>query len=230
MNGFHYSFNGIIHKCKAFFTLLLIIFLLPFSSCQKQVDYFAYVSELRDNIFFAAQGEYSLSIYSMEREYPYQTDGIKMQINRITEIRFFAPSGDKNCHISFQVDGKEQGGEMSYDNVKTQYYYSCSLDVSNLKEISCIVTYDKTSIDLVAKSVRTQNTITPKNALEIVQEDEKELFNGMTDKYGFAGEIYLRLIYEENPYYYVGIIDRNGKVTAFLLNAESGKILAKRKS
>ena len=50
----------------------------------------------------------------------------------------------------------------------------------------------------------------------------------MTDKYGFSGEIYLRLIYEDSPYYYVGIIERNGTVHAFLINAQTGKILAKR--
>ena len=52
----------------------------------------------------------------------------------------------------------------------------------------------------------------------------------MTDKYGFTGEIYLRLIYEETAYYYVGIIDRNGNIYAFLVNAQTGKILAKRQS
>ena len=52
----------------------------------------------------------------------------------------------------------------------------------------------------------------------------------MTDKYGFTGEIYIRLIYEDAPYYYVGIIDRNGTINAFLLNATSGKILAKRQT
>ena len=52
----------------------------------------------------------------------------------------------------------------------------------------------------------------------------------MTDKYGFAGEIYIRLLYEEAPYYYVGIIDRSGGCNAFLMNAETGKILARRQS
>ena len=228
MNSFLYSFKSILHKYKACFALFFLILLLPFFACQKQVDFFTYVSELRDNIFLAQQGEFSLQIYSMEKEYPYETDGIKMQTSRLTEIRFFAPSGDKDCHISFQLNGQQQGGDMSYDNVKAQYYYSCPLDVSKFTEISCCVDYGKTTLEFLAKSVKTQTTITPKNALQIVQEEETELFKGMTDKYGFSGEIYLRLIYEENPYYYVGIIDRNGKVNAFLLNAESGKILAKR--
>jgi uncharacterized membrane protein YkoI len=52
----------------------------------------------------------------------------------------------------------------------------------------------------------------------------------MTDKYGFKGEIYFRLIYEGNPYYYIGIINRNGEITAFLINAKTGKTLARRNS
>lgn len=50
----------------------------------------------------------------------------------------------------------------------------------------------------------------------------------MTDANGFAGEIYLRLIYEDVPYYYVGIIDREGRIFALLVDSEDGKILAKR--
>jgi hypothetical protein len=51
----------------------------------------------------------------------------------------------------------------------------------------------------------------------------------MTDKYGFTGEIYLRLLYEDAPYYYVGVINRKGEITAFLVNATTGKVLAQRK-
>ena len=67
-----------------------------------------------------------------------------------------------------------------------------------------------------------------KQILQNLQKTESELFSSLTDEYGFAGEIYIRLIFEERPYYYLGVIDRNGKITAFLLSAETGKILAKR--
>ena len=38
----------------------------------------------------------------------------------------------------------------------------------------------------------------------------------------------MRLIYEDAPYYYIGIIDREGTIFALLVDSESGKILAKR--
>ena len=119
---------------------------------------------------------------------------------------------------------------MSYDNVKAEYYYVCSLNVSTLKELSCTITCGEESVMLVADSVLSTTTLSPQNALKCLSTTESELFSSLTDEYGFAGEIYLRLIYEDSPYYYVGVIDRTGNVTAFLMNAETGKILAKRQS
>jgi uncharacterized membrane protein YkoI len=57
------------------------------------------------------------------------------------------------------------------------------------------------------------------------KEAELEIF---LRKYGFTGEICIRLLYEDAPYYYVGVIGQNGKTTAFLLNGKTGKLLAKR--
>jgi hypothetical protein len=46
----------------------------------------------------------------------------------------------------------------------------------------------------------------------------------------FLGEIYIRYIHENAPYYFVGVIDRNGAMNAYLLHGETGKILAARRS
>ena len=85
-------------------------------------------------------------------------------------------------------------------------------------------------MELCALSIKTETTRSPKQILEDLKNGESELFSSMTDKYGFTGEIYIRILYEDFPYYYVGVIDRNGKTNAFLLNGETGKILAKRES
>ena len=119
---------------------------------------------------------------------------------------------------------------MSFDNVKADYYFSCTLDVSSLSSIPCHIKYGETELELNAVSVRNENTLPYATVLKNLQTEEAELFSSLTDKYGFAGEIYIRLIYEDSPYYYIGIIDREGNINAFLVNAETGKILAKRQS
>ena len=208
--------------------LSALIFLFP--ACKKETDYFSYVSELRENILLAKTETLSLRAYAVQKEIPYETDGIARETSTRAEIYLTAPSGDKTCLLSFTIADQTYGGEMSYDNVKAEYYYSCTLDISSLSELSFDVEYGEEQVTLHAISVKTERTLPPKTLLQSLQKTETELFESMTDKYGFAGEIYLRLLYEDAPYYYVGVIDRNGKITAFLLNAETGKILAKRQS
>ena len=63
-----------------------------------------------------------------------------------------------------------------------------------------------------------------------LQENEKETFQSLTENNAFVGEIYLRLICEDEPYYYIGLITKDGKNRAYLLTADTGKVLAKRES
>lgn len=214
----------------ASFWTLLLLFFLPLTACKKSVKYYDYVSELRNNIFLYSNDELSLRVFSSVKEVPYDSDGIKRECSPRTEFFLTAPSGDKSYILTFVVNGKEYGGELSFDNVKAEYYYSCSLDTSSLKEISCKLQQGESEQTFSALSVLTEKTLQPKAILQNLVHEEKELFDSMTDKYGFAGEIYLRLLFEDAPFYYVGVINRQGNVYAFLFNAETGKLLAKRQS
>ena len=201
-----------------------------FTSCQKKIDYFDYVSELRSNIFIAKNDSFSLRVYAVVKESPYGTDGIPREKSSRMETYLLTPEANKTVTITFQIAEQSYGGEMSYDNVKGEYFYSCSADVAQLSSIPCLIVYGEETTEITASSVITANTISPQNALRILQTQQPELFSALTDKYGFAGEIYIRLIFEEVPYYYIGIIDRNEKCNAFLMNAETGKVLARRES
>ena len=207
---------------------LSVFALLAFVACGNTINYFSYVSELRDNVFLAENEHFSLRAYALEKESPYVTDGIVCEKNVRTEIYLSAPSGEKDCTVLFVINNTEYGGEMSYDNVKGEYFYACPVSSSAQSEIVFRLNYNGETVSLTAKSVCTNDTLSAKSALNVVIESESELFSSLTDKYGFAGEIYMRLLYEDAPFYYVGVIDRQGNVTAFLLNATTGRILAKR--
>ena len=220
--------NFISFLKKTCFLLLSALLLLPLYSCKNTVEYFDYVSEQRNNIFLAQTDDFYLRVYSVIKEAPYVADGIPMETSPRAEITLIAPQGDETYHISFLVDGKSYGGEMSFDNVRAEYSFSCTLDLSTHHAIDFQIQHGEESVTLTARSVLEDNTIPPQEILKIVQRENAELFESMTDKYGFSGEIYLRLLYEDAPYYYVGVIDRNHRITAFLINGTSGKILAKR--
>ncbi len=228
-------FNRTHTRIRTMFTrtiafLLLCVFCLFGFSCAKKVDYFLSVSELRSNILLAEGEGYRMTVYAVTRETPYRADGIPQDKTTVAEFRLTAPEGQTNVLLDFAYGDKSYGGDMSYDNVKSQFYYSCTLDISQAKEIPLTLQCGESKITLTAKTVLTESTLTPKQLLKTLTDAQPQLFKDMTDKYGFCGEIYLRLIHEDANYYYVGVIDRNQKIRAFLLNAENGKILAKRDS
>lgn len=222
-----------LHKKKYSLVKKLCFFLCIvsvglFFGCKKTFDYFPYVSELRNNVLLAETDGFSLRMYAVYRENPYLPDGIPRECNTRTEIHLTAPTGNEACRIYFTYDGREFGGDMSFDNVKTEYYFSCTLDIEQASEIPCRIEYGERTLETTANSIRKGKTLSAQTILASLYEQETELFSSLTDKYGFAGEIYIRLIYEDSPYYYVGIIDRKGAVNAFLINAQTGKVLAKR--
>ena len=213
---------------RTFSLLVAAVFFLLLTGCKQEMDYTPYISELRSNILLAEEEGFQLRIYAVKKEIPYLADGIPRECNTRLEAYLHAPDGSKTCHLRFTLDSQEIQREMSFDNVKAEYFFSCSLDVSETTSLPCVIEYGDRILQLNATTVRTESILTANNVLSILQTEESELFSTMTDKYGFSGEIYVRLIYENAPYYYVGIIQRDGVVHAFLINAQSGKILAKR--
>ena len=63
-------------------------------------------------------------------------------------------------------------------------------------------------------------------AVNCVVEHDRALFDGLTKNNLFDGEIFVRLLFDEGCYYYVGVCDKSCHITAFLIDGESGKILA----
>ena len=213
---------------RALCLLLVCIFSFALLGCKNKVNHFDYVSELRSNILLAQADGIRLTAYAVTRETPYLADGIPQDKTTTAEFRVSAPAGETSLYISFSLNEKEYGGDMSFDNVKMQFYYSCNLDLSRVQQLPLTITCGDAKLEMTAQTVLTENTLTPQQILKALSDAEPQLFTDMTDKYGFKGEIYLRLIHEDANYYYVGIIDRTQKIRAFLLNAETGKILAKR--
>lgn len=213
--------------------ILLVVgvaFFAPIVKDYGKVDYFSYVSELRSNILLAQDSNFSLRAYAVEKEHPYLADGIKREMTKRAEIHLVAPEGGKMCKISFSLGKESFHGEMSYDNVKEEYYFSVSADLTTVESVDFELVYGKDTKTLHAKTVKRADTLTPTAILEKLRENESATFDALTDKNGFVGEIYVRLICENEPYYYVGLIEKSGKIRAYLLSADTGKLLAKRES
>lgn len=237
----------------AFCNLFLFAALLfPVTGCaEKHPDLFSYVSELRDNVLIAelpcaddnggnsgesGESKALLTVYSYLREQPYLDDGAAGTTERIAAFYFTRKDGSSTFLISFTAQGgenKESGGEMSYDDVKKQYYYMCSLDLSEAAELPVTVKNAKTGKEyaFTAKTVKTPNTLSPRAALSAFENAESQMLAPLKHDGDFEGEIRIRLIESEGKtYYYVGVISADKVNVSYLLDGETAKILAKHES
>ena len=210
-------------------SLCLSVCTLFLSACNQPLDLTQYVSEYRSNVFVYTQKDFSVKARSVEKEYPYVADGYKGEITHRTEIFITLPKGVESCSVRFSIDGKEYGGDASYDNVKQQFYFSCGANASSLHTLPLALTFCGEEQQLSLPSVRDDELTLPQ-VLDAVFSQEKELLKSLQNGKDFLGELYVRLLYEDAPYFYVGVVDRNCNTTAFLLDGKSGKILAKRAS
>ena len=107
---------------------------------------------------------------------------------------------------------------------------SCTAALSSARSLPIALTFDSQEFEVTAPSVLTDDMIPLQQLIERVFESDRELLKRLTAEKNFDGELYVRILYEDAPYFYVGVVDKSGNITAFLLEAKTGKVLAKRHS
>lgn len=216
-------------------TLLLVVLcllswavILPLTACNRKPDLTALVSEYRNNLFLYEDETLSVKAHNLEREYPYVADGYKSEMNHRVEV-FVNPTKEvKRCEVYFFANGVQHGGEASYDGVKRQFYFSCAADVADAPSLQVRILLDESEKELTLHSVKTADLLPLPELLNTLFSEEKELRKKLTVSGELACELYVRILYEDAPYFYVGVVDRNGTIHAFLLHGKTGEILAKR--
>lgn len=192
------------------------------AGCTNDIDYFEYVSERRHAIYmYEGDGE-SIKIYCSEKESPFLADGIKGNLSDLIEIYVTL---DKNCdEANISGDGIT-GGEMSYMTVKDCWYLSYG---GTLEGDEVIVTIDADGEKESYTLIKVSASLTCEQALDCVTEYDGAAFEKLTQNGIFNGEIFIRLLYDDGCYYYVGICDGQGQIHAYLIDGESGRIIAER--
>ena len=208
---------------KKFLTVIILSLplLLGLTACQKNVDYFTYVSENRKSVYFYEDDTVTIKIYSVDKETPYCLDGARGDVSNVTEV-YFSTENTAN-EVEIELAGK--GGEMSYLAVTRNFYLSFGEEVSGAS-IPVKVTVDGKTTEYEVLNVAEEGTIDGKTALKCVEEYDGETFNSLTENGVFKGEIIIRLLYDEGCYYYVGLCNRDSQVHAYLVKGTDGSIIA----
>ncbi|MBP5242466.1 MAG: hypothetical protein J6Z36_02105, partial [Clostridia bacterium] len=146
----------------------------------------------------------------------------------LVEIYLTAPDNTAEYDVSFTVDGREYGGDMSYDNVYARYFYSRTLAAVSAPTLEITLSQGESQTKtLSAKRVKSGAELPMSAIIEKSVEQRKEFFDEKTVNGEFTGEIYLRLLYEEKCYYYIEVISGDS-ARYFLSDALTGEILAER--
>ena len=193
--------------------------------CGKKVDYLNCVSEKRSNIYLYESDGLEIKIYISEREVPYGADGVKGEMSPFTEIFVTLP---ENCdEVNISVANVE--GRMNYQAVENRYYLSLSDSGISGDGVNVTLSLNGRSESYTAMSVLYDGVISCDDAVKCVIDRDGELFKSLTEGDLFSGEIFVRLLYDEGCYYYVGVCDRNKKITAYLVDGARGTIIASKR-
>ena len=192
-----------------------------FAGCNKPVNYLTYISERRENIYLYSNDGIEIKIYISERENPYAPDGICGDMRDLTEI--FVKLDKNYDEVVVSVCTIE--GEMNYRAVENCYYLSTSGGNIKGESVDVTLTCGGESKSYSAVSVLYSGVIDCDTAVRCVIDREGELFESLTENKIFCGEVYVRRLYDLGCYYYVGVIDRNKKINAYLVDGERGKII-----
>lgn len=202
-----------------------VLFISPlFAACSAQVDYYDYVSEYRSGVYIFSEDGEELKIYCSQRETPYSSDGIKGEMNSTVEV-FYRPEGSPD---SVEISIGDLGGEMSYQSVTQNFYMCFTADDFDASSVEVRVTADGSEKTITAMNVREEGVIDGRQALKCVTEYDGARFEKLTEGARFSGEIYIRLLYDEGCFYYVGVCDREGNTHSYLLNGTDGRVLAEK--
>lgn len=209
-------------KIVLIFTAVLAAALLPVLGCGRGVDYTRYISEKRTEVYLYEDDAVSVKIQCSEKEQPFAADGYVGAVSPLCEIFVTLPKNPEELEVS--VEG--HGGEMNYQAVDKRFYLSFSAPAFNKDGVEVTLTYGGEQKTFNALSVKYAGVMSCEQAVNCVVEHDRALFEGLTKNNLFDGEIFVRLLFDEGCYYYVGVCDKSCHITAFLIDGESGKILA----
>lgn len=198
---------------------------VPLSACNTQVDLTQYISEKRSEIYLYKDDSAEITVNCVAREQPYNADGICGYMCDLVEVYVKLLPTPNSVEIAIG----DYTGEMNYEAVQTRFTASYSAPAFKSESIDVTITADGEEKNYTVLSVLDSGVLSCEQAVSCAADYDRELFASLTGKRDFAGEIYVRLLYDEGCYYYVGVCDRNKNITAYLLDGGIGKVIATKK-
>lgn len=218
----------IILKSIAFITLIVCVFTV--FGCKGKPDYFAYISDLRKDIFVGENDDFGVTVWAGARETPYASDGIKNETALCITLKVVRKTEKKDkITATIYYDSNEYKKDLEYHPVKSAMSASLNVNVLPEKTITIKLEYGDESCTLTLDSALNDDTIPYAEALNKAVSYCDDYIKKHTENNKFNAEISVRLLAENgNNYYYIGFVGTNGEKKAVLIDGENGSVLAKK--
>lgn len=205
---------------------LTLITPLVFSCSCKKDELSSAVSQIRSDIFKGSGEKYSVEIYSEEKEFPFINDRYVGEKKTCLVVKI-KDCFEKNLTVTLSYDGKNYSSPLSYLNASNSLTATVLVPKFPVSTIDVTLSNENGNDSFTARSVKKSDAISPLTALKSVSKSEKDFVSSLYVDGVFGCEIYIRLLAEgDYNFYYVGFAQGDNKITAFLLDGQSGEIIA----
>lgn len=215
---------------KKFLVFILSLFcVFCLSGCQKEPSLLDNLSELRSNVYFGDNENYSIkAVYGFKEKNKAYDGKIGEPIYKLS-FKLNGYQDQVDYTLSFDFNGKTYEGKFNFDPIRNCLSLDIEIEDFNLNEFTVNLKKESTVNTITLKSIVPENTLDYKTALLKLIENQPDLINSYKSENGYNLEIQMRItVKKDKPYWFVGLTSTSGDHKVLLLDGYTGNALAVR--
>ena len=203
---------------KTFLFVLLSLCLCCFLLGCNNDGYESRITDLRTDIFIAESDDFTLTAYMGRRETPFSADGMVGNVQNVMLIKLqTAVIAARQVMIDY--DGKQYVADFTTHPTSHHLSAVIAFPPTQAETLNAKVVVGETAIDVTLQKITPADAISYRKALSIAAKSFSTAENG---------EFHVRLICENQNFYWFCAVARENGSEAVLLSATDGKIIAKK--
>lgn len=212
---------------------ITVILAFSFTACKKTRDFSPFLTQIRNNCYEYSESGLKITVFAEQKENPFIADGY---IGTLANFLTVKVEGELNksldgAKFTVSYDGNTYGGSFGLSPLGNKYIAEISVEkLPEIPQIQFTAEFDGESKEFTLSTKKLSTTISVTDAVLCVYNENEKLFDEYLTNGSVSAEINARLIVSDDKnYYYIGLITKTGEIYAYLLDGESGKILAEKK-
>lgn len=191
------------------------------------------VSEYRKNLYVGETQGFTITFTTGKREEPYATDGVrgKMVGFGVLSVKYESKLPDDLYYEMF-IDTVQYGGKLEFNPYDNSYVADIMKEVSSKDDIYLKIYNHDINIHATLKCVSREWKVSYKDAIRIVSQDMGSDLYDYIDGNKLNAECFVKIVSEDQEmnkiYWYVHVVCKNGDTYTYLIDVNSGEILAKK--